>query len=148
MRALFDNKSRDNISERTWGSSLPLSPHTLAGTGRSTPVEGTLVGDLNKRRSTLSDLLSPSGRNGFISAAEGRHVVSNLGKKPTDEEVDKKIHEADTDEDGQVSYEGMQCARVTCLSACILVMHTVRAFVSVCVMSICTLRTLTIMASN
>ena len=77
-----------------------------------------------------------------------RHVVSNLGKKPTDGEVDKKIHEADTDGDGQVNYEGMRCARVTCLSACILVMHTVRAFVSVCVMSICALRTLTIMASN
>ena len=55
--ALFDNKSRGNINERTWGSSLPLSPHTLTGTGRGTPVEGTLVSDLNEQRSTLSDLL-------------------------------------------------------------------------------------------
>ena len=36
--ALFDNISRGNISERTWGSSLPLSPHALAGTGHGTPV--------------------------------------------------------------------------------------------------------------
>ena len=57
MRALFENKSRGNISERTWGSSLLLSPHALAGTGHGTPVKGTLVSDLNEQRSTLSDLL-------------------------------------------------------------------------------------------
>ena len=54
---LFDNKSLGNIRERTWGSSLLPSPHTLAGTGRGTPVEGTLVSDLNEQGSTLSDLL-------------------------------------------------------------------------------------------
>ena len=64
-RALFDNKSRGNFSERTWGSSLPLSPHTSAGTGRSTPVEGTLVSDLNEQRSTLSDLLWYEPRGGW-----------------------------------------------------------------------------------
>ena len=54
--ALFNNKSRGNISKRTWGSSIPHSPHALAGTGHGTPVEGTLVSDLNEQRSTLSDL--------------------------------------------------------------------------------------------
>lgn len=39
--------------------------------------------------------------NGFISAAELRHVMTNLGEKLTDEEVDEMIREADVDGDGQ-----------------------------------------------
>ncbi|KAL5008518.1 hypothetical protein ScPMuIL_014099 [Solemya velum] len=44
--------------------------------------------------------------NGFISAAELRHVMTNLGEKLTDEEVDEMIREADIDGDGQVNYDG------------------------------------------
>ena len=43
--------------------------------------------------------------NGFISAAELRHVIANLGEKLTDEEVDEMIREADVDGDGQINYE-------------------------------------------
>ena len=43
--------------------------------------------------------------NGFISAAELRHVMTNLGEKLTDEEVDEMIREADIDGDGQVNYK-------------------------------------------
>ncbi|RXN24770.1 calmodulin isoform X1 [Labeo rohita] len=45
--------------------------------------------------------------NGYISAAELRHVMTNLGEKLTDEEVDEMIREADIDGDGQVNYEGL-----------------------------------------
>ena len=41
------------------------------------------------------------------SAAELRHVMTNLGEKLTDEEVDEMIREADIDGDGQVNYDGM-----------------------------------------
>ena len=44
--------------------------------------------------------------NGFISTSELRLVMSNLGEKLTDEEVDEMIREADIDGDGQVNYEG------------------------------------------
>nr|AFQ60636.1 Nano-lantern_Ca2+_CaM_E104Q-2G [synthetic construct] len=43
--------------------------------------------------------------NGYISAAQLRHVMTNLGEKLTDEEVDEMIREADIDGDGQVNYE-------------------------------------------
>merc|ERR1719217_1657590 len=43
--------------------------------------------------------------NGFISAAEPRHVMTNLGEKLTDEEVDEMIREADIDGDGIIDYK-------------------------------------------
>lgn len=43
--------------------------------------------------------------NGFISAAELRHVMTNLGEKLSDKEVDEMIREADVDGDGQINYE-------------------------------------------
>ncbi|XP_073402735.1 calmodulin-like [Dendrobates tinctorius] len=43
--------------------------------------------------------------NGYISAAELRHVMTNLGEKLTDEEIDEMIREVDIERDGQVNYE-------------------------------------------
>ena len=48
-----------------------------------------------------------SDGNGFISAAELRHVMTNLGERLTDEEADEMIREADIDGDGQINYEGI-----------------------------------------
>ncbi|XP_059408174.1 calmodulin-1-like [Carassius carassius] len=43
--------------------------------------------------------------NCYISATELRHVITNLGEKHTDEEVDQMIREANIDGDGQENYE-------------------------------------------
>jgi len=43
--------------------------------------------------------------NGFINSAELRHVMTNLGEKLEDEEIDEMLREADVDGDGQVNYE-------------------------------------------
>ena len=50
--------------------------------------------------------------NGFISAAELRHVMTNLGERLTEQEVDEMIREADVDGDGQIDYAGMCRFRV------------------------------------
>lgn len=43
--------------------------------------------------------------NGYISGAELRQVMTNLGEALTDEEIEEMIGEADIDGDNQVNYE-------------------------------------------
>lgn len=45
-------------------------------------------------------------KDGLISSKELRHVMTNLGEKLSEEEVDDMIKEADLDGDGMVNYEG------------------------------------------
>ena len=47
-----------------------------------------------------------------------RHVMTNLGEKLTDEEVDEMIREADVDGDGQVNYEEFVKVRTLLLRHC------------------------------
>eukprot|EP00057_Strongylocentrotus_purpuratus_P031498 XP_784808.2 PREDICTED: neo-calmodulin [Strongylocentrotus purpuratus] len=42
---------------------------------------------------------------GTLSAAELRHVMTSLGEKLTDTEVDEMIREADVGSDGRINYE-------------------------------------------
>lgn len=44
--------------------------------------------------------------DGFITADELKNVMTNLGEKLSDEEINDMITEADLDGDGRVSYSG------------------------------------------
>jgi hypothetical protein len=64
--------------------------------------------------------------NGYITAAELRHVMTNLEEKLTDEEIDEMINEADIDGDGQISYNEFVSVNVVlvgrvglCVVACL-----------------------------
>merc|ERR1711962_144401 len=61
--------------------------------------------EIREASNTLNFRVFDKDGNGFISAAELRHVMTNLGEKLTDEEVDEMIKEADIDGDGQVKYD-------------------------------------------
>jgi calmodulin len=59
--------------------------------------------------------------NGFISADELELVMSNLGEKLAEEEVNEMIRAADMDGDGQINYEGNstapKCAQIIVTSS-------------------------------
>jgi calmodulin len=54
--------------------------------------------------------------NGFISAAELRHVMTSIGEKLTDDEVDEMIREADQDGDGRIDCKStsLYCSQSDC----------------------------------
>ncbi|KAM9673838.1 LOW QUALITY PROTEIN: calmodulin-like [Trichechus inunguis] len=50
-------------------------------------------------------LVFDKNRDGFLSAAELRHVMTTSGERLSDAAVDEMIRAVDTDGDGQVNYE-------------------------------------------
>lgn len=54
--------------------------------------------------------------SGSISSAYLRHIMTTMGDRLSDDEVDEMIQEADMDGDGDIDYDGMSVTRVTCFT--------------------------------
>jgi len=72
-------------------------------------VMARFMGDSSKKKEEIRESFSVFDRDGtgMISAAELRHVMTNIGEKLTDQEVDEMIREIEVDRDGQIAYEDM-----------------------------------------
>ncbi|KAJ9109735.1 hypothetical protein QFC19_001965 [Naganishia cerealis] len=90
-RKMKDTDSEEEIKE-AFKASLLFTP----------PLSHGKV-DANRDCKKRKQVFDKDG-DGFISAAELRHVMTNLGEKLTEEEVDEMIREADSDGDGQINY--------------------------------------------
>merc|ERR1712160_86706 len=104
MRSLGQNPTeaelQDMINEvDTWGNGTIDFPEFLSLMARK-----TWDTDTEEELIEAFKVFDRDG-NGLISAAELRHVMTNLGEKLTDEEVDEMIKEADIDGDGHINYE-------------------------------------------
>lgn len=70
---------------------------------------------VHKKRNPFSDhqlsirRVFDKDNNGLISSTELRRVMTNLGEKLTEEEVEDMIKEADMDGDGMINYDGKIC---------------------------------------
>ena len=50
--------------------------------------------------------------NGYITSEELGNIMSSLGERMTDDDIEDMLREADLDGDGRVSYEGESETRV------------------------------------
>ena len=68
----------------------------------------TLMTQEGDREVAIRDAFQTFDRdgNGLINATELRHVMTNIGEKLTEQEVDEMIREFEVDREGNVSYEG------------------------------------------
>jgi len=72
-------------------------------------VMARFMGESRNKREEIRESFSVFDRDGtgMISAAELRHVMTNIGEKLSDQEVDEMIREIEVDRDGQINYEDM-----------------------------------------
>jgi len=72
-------------------------------------VMAKYMGDSRNKQEEIRESFNVFDRDGTgrISAAELRHVLTNIGEKLSEQEVDEMIREVDVDNDGQIAYEDM-----------------------------------------
>jgi calmodulin len=105
VRSLGQNPTEAEVNEiiRTV---LRDQPFDLAGLYQ---VMSRFMADPRDKQEEIREAFRVFDRDGTgtISAAELRHVMTNIGEKLSDQEVDEMIREIDVDRDGQVNYEEM-----------------------------------------
>ncbi|KAL3874262.1 hypothetical protein ACJMK2_037302 [Sinanodonta woodiana] len=105
MRSLGQNPTEDELGD------MILEVDTNGNSTIDFPEFVTLMAKRRKNTTDAEEELREAfrvfdrDRNGFISAAELRHAMENLGEKLTDEDVKGMVREADADGDGQINYE-------------------------------------------
>ena len=92
------NATKVQISRKR---AAPLIGSNGRGTMYSQPDTGGLSKDEIRQAFGEFDL----DRNGYVGAAEIAHVLASMGEKVTDDEIDEMILMADTDGDGQISFD-------------------------------------------
>lgn len=80
------------------------APHTESN-GRETMYSQPDTGGLSKDEIRQAFREFDLDRNGYVGAAEIAHVLASMGEKVTDDEIDEMILMADTDGDGQISFD-------------------------------------------
>lgn len=122
---LFDKDGDDHIATSELGTvirSLGLYPTNLEVQGMIDLVDADRSGTLSledflklmstqvSRVETEEDVrdafrVFDKASDNFISAAELRHLLTNLGEKLSEEQVDELIADADVDSDHHINYE-------------------------------------------
>ena len=119
MRSLGQNPSESELqdminevdADNNGTIDFPGAPFALAADAKLTRTE-FLTMMARKMKDTDSEeeireafKVFDRDNNGFISAAELRHVMTSIGEKLTDDEVAEMIREADQDGDGKIDCE-------------------------------------------
>ena len=60
-------------------------------------------------------------KTGYLSSAELRHVMTSMGERLSEKEVDELIKEASPSGDGRVNYDGEEKSTREVLLACVFV---------------------------
>ncbi len=104
MRSLHQDPTEQEVNEM-------IADVDYDGNGRIDFEEFvTLMNRKNKEADTEEEVINAfrvfdKESHGLISCSELRHIMTTLGDKLTEEEVDEMIREADIDGDGYINYE-------------------------------------------
>lgn len=104
MRSLHQDPTERELNEM-------ISEVDVDGNGRIDFEEFVALMNRRSKETDIEDEVINAFRvfdkdaNGMISSNELRHIMTTLGDRLTEEEVDEMIREADIDGDGYINYE-------------------------------------------